>query len=176
MGADGWSGLGDWVRMMRERPEFDRWGKQIGIGALSDTIRRYQGSAHEGEARRALKNGVSYAPPAKSAPTDEEASREGFVPGLTNRMRARIQGFPDTWEFVGGQGPVADQIGNAVATAFGQAMGLAMYSALKGLEIDWRIMANGASSPLREFVSAPPIVAGDEVAVTDRFRRREIRA
>ncbi|WP_284777433.1 DNA cytosine methyltransferase [Agrobacterium sp. lyk4-40-TYG-31] len=48
-------------------------------------------------------------------PTTQEASRDGFVPGLTNRMRARLQGFPDDWGFVGGMGPVADQIGNAVA-------------------------------------------------------------
>lgn len=156
MGSNGWSGVGDWARMMRERPEFDRVGKQIGIGALSDTIRGYQGSAHEGEARRALKNGVSYAPPAKSAPTDEEASREGFVPGLTNRMRARLQGFPDVWEFIGGLGPVADQIGNAVAPPVGRAMGLAMYSALKGLEIDWKAMSR--SRPVGSSNARPALI------------------
>ncbi|NEI67819.1 DNA cytosine methyltransferase [Rhizobium leguminosarum] len=36
-----------------------------------------------------------------------------------NRMRARLQDFPDNWEFVGGLGPVANQIGNAVAPAVG---------------------------------------------------------
>ncbi|MBB4346283.1 site-specific DNA-cytosine methylase [Rhizobium leguminosarum] len=34
-------------------------------------------------------------------------------------MRARLQDFPDNWEFVGGLGPVANQIGNAVAPAVG---------------------------------------------------------
>jgi DNA (cytosine-5)-methyltransferase 1 len=140
MSANGWDGADDWVRMMRERPEFDRFGNPIGVGALSDTIRGYQGSPKEGEARRALLNGVSYAPPAKAAPTNAEAAREGFVPGLTMRMRARLQGFPDTGEFVGGTGSVADQIGNAVAPAVGQAMGLALVSALTGWEIDWQVM------------------------------------
>ncbi|MFW8585922.1 DNA cytosine methyltransferase [Rhizobium beringeri] len=138
--ANGWAGAEDWVRMMRERPEFDRVGNPIGVGALSDTIRGYQGSPKKGEARRALENGVSYAPPAKAAPTNEEASREGFLPGLTNRMRARLQGFPDDWEFVGGLGAVANQIGNAVAPVVGQAMGLALVSALKGWDIDWGVM------------------------------------
>ncbi|TBD63426.1 DNA (cytosine-5-)-methyltransferase [Rhizobium ruizarguesonis] len=155
MSENGWSGVDDWVRMMRERPEFDRSGKQIGIGALSDTIRGYQGSAHAGEARRALKNGVSYAPPAKAAPTNEEASTEGFVPGLTNRMRARIQGFPDEWQFIGGLGPVADQIGNAVPPKMAQALGLALYSALKGLEIAWDVMFKNADISQRSGI--PPV-------------------
>jgi DNA (cytosine-5)-methyltransferase 1 len=157
MGANGWSGVDDWVRTMRERPEFDRSGEQIGVGALSDTIRGYQGSAQQGEARRALKNGVSYAPPAKAAPTNEEASREGFVPGLTNRMRARLQDFPDDWEFVGGLGSVADQVGNAVAPAMAKAMGLALICALKGLEIDWcKMMAFDKAAPARRQIVPPP--------------------
>ncbi|WP_276122503.1 DNA cytosine methyltransferase [Pararhizobium qamdonense] len=64
------------------------------------------------------------------------ASREGFIPELTNRMRARLQDFADNWEFIGGLGSVADQNGNAVEPTVGQAMGLAMLSALKPQEID----------------------------------------
>ncbi|WP_261319099.1 DNA cytosine methyltransferase [Rhizobium leguminosarum] len=176
MSANAWNGAEDWVRRMRERPEFDRFGNPIGVGALSDTIRGYQGSPKKGEARRALENGVSYAPPAKAAPTNEEASRQGFLPGLTNRMRARLQGFPDDWEFVGGLGAVANQIGNAVAPAVGQAVGLALVSALKGWDIDWEAMIGGAPSPGRVFVSAPPLDARTEVAVSNRFRKFEAQA
>jgi DNA (cytosine-5)-methyltransferase 1 len=104
MGENGWAGAEDWA---------------LGIGALSDTIRGYQGTAKRGEARCARQNGVSYAPPAKAAPTERDASKERFLPGLTNRMCARLQGFPDDWQFVGGLGPVANQIGNAVAPPFG---------------------------------------------------------
>lgn len=156
MGANGLTGVGDWVQMMRDRPEFDRFGKQIGVGALADTIRRYQGSPQEGEARRALKNGVSYAPPAKAAPTNEEGSRKGFVPGLTNRMRARLQDFPDDWQFVGGIGSVADQIGNAVAPAVGQAMGLAVVSALRRLDLDWDRMIGPIGPGRRPTASSLP--------------------
>ncbi|WP_172599160.1 DNA cytosine methyltransferase [Rhizobium leguminosarum] len=172
MGANGWGGVGDWVRTMRERPEFDRSGEQIGVGALSDTIRGYQGSAQLGEARRALKNGVSYAPPAKAAPTNVEASREGFVPGLTNRMRARLQDFPDDWEFVGGLGSVADQIGNAVAPAVGRAMGLALLAALKEWEIDWGSMMRAHIGHRRRIQVMPPRI--DDVG--DSFRLDSIGA
>lgn len=157
MAENGWTGAEDWARMMRERPEFDRFGNALGIGALSDTIRGYQGSPKQGEARRAGENGVSYAPPAKRAPTNQEAAKEGFLPSLTNRMRARLQGFPDDWEFVGGIGSVANQIGNAVAPAVGTAMGLALMSALKEWEIDWEALMGRSRYCERLPVDAPSI-------------------
>ncbi len=128
MRANGWSSADDWIRAMRE------------AGLRSDTIRGYQGSAQIGESRRALKNGVSYAPPAKTAPTDEQAAIDGFLPGLTNRMRARLQDFPDDWNFVGGLGSVADQIGNAVPPAVAQAVGLSLHGALRNQQVDWKKM------------------------------------
>ena len=103
---------------------------------LADTIRGYQGSARDGEAIRAETQQLRYAPPAKAAAKEDVGSPEGFVPGLTNRLRARLQGFQDTWKFMGGHWPVADQIGIAVVPAMAQAMGIAMQSALKGSEID----------------------------------------
>ncbi|MGL4092050.1 DNA cytosine methyltransferase [Agrobacterium cavarae] len=144
MGENGWSGAEAWLKSMRDRDY------------RSDTIRGYQGSAREGEAIRSGKQQLRYAPPAKAAPTDEEASKKGFVPGLTNEMRARLQGFPDDWQFVGGIGTVADQIGNAVVPAVGQAMGLAMSSALKGWEIDWDAMITG-NGPVRKAIVPPSI-------------------
>jgi len=144
MGEKGWSGAEAWLKSMRDRDY------------RSDTIRGYQGSAREGEAIRSDKQQLRYAPPAKAAPTDEEASKTGFVPGLTNEMRARLQGFPDDWHFVGGIGAVADQIGNAVVPAVGQAMGLAMSSAVKGWEIDWDAMM-GRTGTVRKTVVPPSI-------------------
>ncbi|MCQ1572725.1 DNA cytosine methyltransferase [Neorhizobium galegae] len=151
----GWSGADDWAQMMRTRPEFDRFGNPLGLGALSDTIRAYQGSPQAGEARRAQKNGVSYAPPARTAPTDADTSKEGFVPGLTAQMRARLQGFPDDWTFVGSRGSVVDQIGNAVVPAVAQAMGLALLSTLQGWEIDWDAMMSTGQTDGRKQILPP---------------------
>lgn len=128
MVENGWADADAWLQSMKDRDY------------LADTIRGYQGSPRNGEAIRADRKRLRYAPPAKAAPTEDEGSREGFVPGLTNRMRARLQGFPDTWKFVGGHGPVADQIGNAVVPSVAQAMGLALVAALKGWVIDWHAM------------------------------------
>ncbi|WP_409995129.1 hypothetical protein [Rhizobium leguminosarum] len=74
-------------------------------------------------------------------------------------------GFPDDWEFVGGLGAVANQIGNAVAPAVGQALGLRWFSALKGWEIDWgRTLESRSSdgfSGLRRLGLAPFIFRVD---------------
>jgi DNA (cytosine-5)-methyltransferase 1 len=47
--------------------------------------------------------------------TADAAPEKNFVgiPRLTNRMVARIQGFPDSWEFSGGKTATYRQIGNA---------------------------------------------------------------
>lgn len=154
MGANGWTGAEAWLKSMRDRDY------------RSDTIRGYQGSAREGEAIRSGRQQLRYAPPAKAAPTDEEASKKGFVPGLTNEMRARLQGFPDDWHFVGGIGAVADQIGNAVVPAVGQAMGLAMSSALKGWQIDWETMM-GITPKTKIRILAPPLSASGNVEMNE---------
>ncbi len=57
---------------------------------------------------------------------------ENFIgmPRLTIRMTARIQGFPDSWEFSGKKTAVYRQIGNAFPPPVAQAVGEKMVSAL----------------------------------------------
>ncbi len=54
----------------------------------------------------------------------DEAPGPDFVgmPRLTNRMVARLQGFPDAWEFSGGKTNTYRQIGNALPPPFAKAM------------------------------------------------------
>lgn len=66
-----------------------------------------------------------------------EAPDENFIglPRLTTRMAARIQGFPDDWEFFGGKTAEYRQVGNAfpppVAGAVGKQIVLAIERASK---------------------------------------------
>lgn len=62
----------------------------------------------------------------------DEAPARNFTgnPRLTNRMVARLQGFPDDWSFSGRKTPVYRQIGNAFPPPVAKAIGLAIKKAL----------------------------------------------
>lgn len=62
----------------------------------------------------------------------DEAPARDFVgmPRLTTRMAARIQGFPDTWEFVGKKTAAYRQIGNAFPPPVAAAVARQIFDAL----------------------------------------------
>lgn len=53
---------------------------------------------------------------------------------LTTREYARIQGFPDTWEFEGGVGSIYSQIGNAVPVPLAKEVGLSLINTFNEIE------------------------------------------
>jgi DNA (cytosine-5)-methyltransferase 1 len=61
-------------------------------------------------------------------------NKEGFedMPLLTVRMAARIQGFPDWWEFYGKKTPAYRQVGNAFPPPVAKAIGTQILKALHG--------------------------------------------
>lgn len=65
---------------------------------------------------------------ANEAP-DEKFPEDG-LPRLTVRMVARIQGFPDEWEFSGKKTIAYRQVGNAFPPLVARAVGLAIRRAL----------------------------------------------
>lgn len=120
MGARGWPGADAW----RDR-----------AGAIGPTI--VGGSKKHGgpdlgptRAREAWKGlgvnglGVAGEPPGPDFPP-------GQLPKLTTRMVARIQGFPDSWEFSGRKTAVYRQVGNAFPPPVARALGLAIRAALE---------------------------------------------
>lgn len=66
-------------------------------------------------------------------PPNSDFPRKG-LPRLTPRMGARIQGFPDHWEFQGKKTAVWRQIGNAFPPPVAAAVGTAIANALNGVE------------------------------------------
>lgn len=57
---------------------------------------------------------------------------DGTLRRITIREAARLQGFPDEWDFCGNKADVYQQIGNAVPTVFGEALGKVLYEYLDG--------------------------------------------
>lgn len=162
MAANGWTGAKDWAEARRNYVVV-RNGVEL-RGALASTVVGRKGGSREKEAARWARKGIDIATVADAAPTQEEADKggTGFLPQLTLRMRARLQGFPDYWDFVGGKDSTARQVGNAVPPVIGQAIGLAVRSALTGKLFDYAVLLRERGcieDPFgRRVVDAPPIV------------------
>jgi len=64
----------------------------------------------------------------------EQAPEPGFTgtPRLTVRMAARLQGFPDDWEFVGRKTNAYRQVGNAFPPPVAHAVGVQIRAAITG--------------------------------------------
>ena len=118
MGSRGWPGAPAWSRR---------------AGRIAPTI--VGGSTRHGgpdlgptRARQAWKHlGVDGRGIADHAPGP--ADPDGQPPRLTIRMVARLQGFPDTWEFSGGKTAAYRQVGNAFPPPVARALGTAIAAA-----------------------------------------------
>ncbi len=136
MAANGWTGAREWARERREQPVLNRNGDIVAHGIQASTIVTGRGKRRRNEQNVQIAMGFDATGVPDLAPTQEQASKHGFLPALTLRMRARIQDFPDDWEFVGGKQAIARQIGNAVPSKLAQAVGLSLVAAMRGLNID----------------------------------------
>ncbi|TNF17438.1 MAG: DNA cytosine methyltransferase [Rhodobacteraceae bacterium] len=74
------------------------------------------------------------------SPTPPEADFEG-MPRLTVRMVARIQGFPDEWQFYGPKTHAYRQVGNAFPPPVAEQIGLAIKTAILATEAETRVAA-----------------------------------
>ncbi|TCR85244.1 DNA (cytosine-5)-methyltransferase 1 [Rhizobium sp. BK376] len=160
MAANGWEGAYEWARERREQPVFDPKGNIIARGVLASAMVTSRGKRRPNETARWAGKGVDIASLRDEAPTSTQGTLKGFRPALTARMCARLQDFPDNWEFCGGKEATATQIGNAVPRRLAQAVGLALFSAMKDVIWDWEAMLWPAKT--RVGIPAPPLVP-DEI-------------
>lgn len=117
MAADGWTGAAAWAAVADTiAPTLVGGSKKHGGPDLGPT-----------RARRAWAAlGVEGKSLANHAPAPDH---EG-MPRLTTRMAARIQGFPDHWEFAGPKTHSYRQIGNAFPPPVAHAVGVSIAHAL----------------------------------------------
>lgn len=155
MSANGWTGAQEWARARREQPILNASGEIVGHGVLASTMTGRRGVPRAKEAQRWAEKGVNIGGIPDAAPTLEEASAPGFLPGITLKMRAKLQDFPDDWQFCGGKDAVAMQIGNAVPPTLAQAVGLALFSAMTEVSWNWEAMLWPETE--RAAVAAPPL-------------------
>jgi DNA (cytosine-5)-methyltransferase 1 len=126
VGANNWPGFDAWLK------KADRIGPTI-IGG-SEKSGKLSFSAYFGRERWA-ELGIDMKKLTDHAPDERHGTDDLFQ--LTLAMGARLQGFPDGYEF---QGPAMErkrQIGNALPPIMAKVIGLAIYSALEGVEFDY---------------------------------------
>ena len=132
MGARGWPGAQDWRKAAGAiAPTIVGGSKKHGGPDLGPTRAR--------EAWRKLGvNGLGVAdePPGPDFPVSYGANfPASLMPKLTVPMVARIQGFPDSWEFAGRKTAAYRQVGNAFPPPVAAALGSSIRDALTGAAI-----------------------------------------
>lgn len=139
MAENGWPGALKWVaRANGIAPTIVGGSKKHGGPDLGPTRAREQW-------RRLGVDGlgIADAAPDASFPVDG-------LPRLTARMAARIQSFPDDWQFSGRKTAAYRQIGNAFPPLVAKAVGVSIASALRGVR-----SATAATRSLRLFENPP---------------------
>lgn len=118
MGSNGWQSLDLWVKMANNiAPTLVGGSKKHGGPDLGPT-----------RARKAwLELGVDGRGIANAAPSDNDP----FPPRLTTRMLARIQGFPDDWNFGEKKTKACRMIGNAFPPPVAMNVGIQIINVLK---------------------------------------------
>ena len=120
--SGGWKGAGRWVKRANGiAPTIVGGSKKHGGPDLGPTRARQQWAALGVDGL-----GIADAPPAKDFPKDAS-------PKLTVRMVARVQGFPDDWQFAGRKTASYRQVGNAFPPPVAEAVGRAILHAFEGV-------------------------------------------
>lgn len=121
MASNGWAGAKEWAEMANDiAPTLVGGSKKHGGADLGPTRSKiaWQKLGVDGK-------GLSDAPPDKAF---------SGLPRLTLEMTARLQGFPDSWQFAGKKTTAYRQIGNAFPPPVAQAIGASVFKALQTAE------------------------------------------
>ena len=120
MASEGWTGAAQWKKSASGiAPTLVGGSKKHGGPDLGPTRARKAWAALGVDGI-----GIANLPPAKD--------HQG-MPRLTVRMAARVQGFPDSWHFVGKKTPAYRQVGNAFPPPVAAAVGLQIANLLNNV-------------------------------------------
>jgi DNA (cytosine-5)-methyltransferase 1 len=142
MEQGGWLGAREWaLKANRIAPTVVGGSKKHGGPDLGPQRARRQWAALSVDG-----GAIADEPPGCDFPIDGK-------PRLTVRMVARIQGFPDAWEFAGGRTQAYRQVGNAFPPPVAGAVGRSIAQAICGSSGDVPVMMGLEKLPLLEMMA-----------------------
>lgn len=125
MAENGWKGAKEWRKKANSiAPTLVGGSKKHGGADLGPTRAKKQWAELGVDGK-----GIANEPPNSQTDID-------YMPRLTLRMAARIQGFPDDWHFCGGKTSQYRQIGNAFPPPVARAIGRAISNALNCTKVE----------------------------------------
>lgn len=126
MASNGWEDADKWKEQANDiAPTLVGGSKKHGGPDLGPTRSKKQWHALSVNAHRVGNHDEIPGPEFKGVLLRDGSIREGYenMPLLTIRMAARIQGFPDEWQFIGNKTHAYRQVGNALPPPVAEAIG-----------------------------------------------------
>lgn len=137
MASKGWKGATQWKEKANTiAPTLVGGSKKHGGPDLGPSRAKRQWQALGVYAHRVGADHEIPGPDFKGVPLRDGSYRAGYedMPLLNVRMAARIQGFPDTWTFVGSKTHAYRQVGNAFPPPVAQAVGECIRDAIFAIQ------------------------------------------
>ncbi|RED53480.1 DNA cytosine methyltransferase [Aestuariispira insulae] len=139
MESKGWEGAANWASLANDvAPTIVGGSKKHGGPDLGPTRAKRKWHSMHVNGHRIGKNDEVPDKSFRGVLSKDGTIREGHenMPLLTLRMVARLQGFPDYWEFAGSKTHAYRQIGNAFPPPVAEAVGRQIKSVLSKINVD----------------------------------------
>ncbi|RVK42988.1 DNA cytosine methyltransferase [Sinorhizobium meliloti] len=142
-----------------QQRDFDLWADywmEAFRDKMAPAMYGLRGSPQADTAKRWRDAGLEMGPPVPHPPAPGDVTGLDYLPRPTIKVLQRLQDFPDEWKFCGEWSSQAKQLANAFPPRLARAIGLAIFSALEGVQFDIPQALRAPAMPTGMIGSRPP--------------------